>query len=137
MAQASPVDLAGVRMAPIAAGVLLAHVGDGGLGVSALDLECGDQRVLGLDGDLIRLAPDLDPNSIPDAHASGLPDPSKTRRLHVGMPTRLAAIGPTFCALTVAPISTGSAPGSPSCVDCLPRDAAANGLLDEPVGRSI
>ena len=53
----------------IAAGILLAHVGDGGLGVSALDFECGNQCGLCLHGDLIRRTSYLDSNGIPDAHA--------------------------------------------------------------------
>src|SRR5918993_4497701 len=101
-----------MRMAPIAAGVLLAHVGDGGLGVRRLDLERGDQRVLGLDRHLIRLAPDLDSNSIPDAHACGLRERSEGWLLHLGMPIRPAAVWPMPRALTVTAIPTGLSPGS-------------------------
>jgi hypothetical protein len=39
-----PTDLAGVRMAPIAAGVSLTHVGDGGLRVRRLDHERSNER---------------------------------------------------------------------------------------------
>ena len=49
----------------IAAGVLLAHVGDGGFGVRRLDLERSNERVLGFDRHLIRLVPDLDSDRIP------------------------------------------------------------------------
>src|SRR5690606_30973016 len=47
-------QLARVRVAPVAAGVLLAHVGDRGVRMRRLDLERGDQRVLGLDRLLVR-----------------------------------------------------------------------------------
>jgi len=50
-----PTDLAGVRMAPIAAGVSLVHVGDSGFGVRHLDLERRNERVVGFDRHLIRL----------------------------------------------------------------------------------
>jgi hypothetical protein len=42
------IDLACMRMASIAAGVLFAHVSDGGLWVRRLDLERSNERVLGL-----------------------------------------------------------------------------------------
>jgi hypothetical protein len=59
------IDLAGMRMASIAAGVSLAHVGDRSFGVRCLDLERRDKRVLGLNRHLIRPVADLDPDRIP------------------------------------------------------------------------
>lgn len=41
------VDLTGTRLAPVAADVLLAHIRDRRFGVRRLDLERGDERVLG------------------------------------------------------------------------------------------
>jgi hypothetical protein len=60
-----PTDLAGVRMAPIAAGVSLAHVGDSGFGVRHLDLERRNERILGFNRYLIPPVADLDPDRIP------------------------------------------------------------------------
>src|SRR5215217_4645830 len=57
-----------MRMASVAAGVLLAHVGDGGVGMRRLDLERGDERVLGLDRDLVRLVAGPDPDHVPQGH---------------------------------------------------------------------
>jgi hypothetical protein len=54
-----------MRMAPVAADVLLAHVRDHGLGMRHLDLERGDERVLGFHRHLICLVPDLDPDCVP------------------------------------------------------------------------
>src|SRR4051794_10238020 len=51
-----------MRVAPVAAGVLLTHVGDGGLGMRRLDLERGGEGVPGLDHHLVRLAPDPVPH---------------------------------------------------------------------------
>jgi hypothetical protein len=59
------VDLVGVRVASIASGVLLAHVGDRSFRVCRLDLERSDQRVLGFDRHLIRLLAGLDPDRVP------------------------------------------------------------------------
>jgi hypothetical protein len=59
------IDLASMRMASIAARVSLAHVGDRSFGVRRLDLERGDERVLGFDCHLIRPVADLDPDRIP------------------------------------------------------------------------
>src|SRR5918994_7137000 len=70
------VDLTGMRMASIAAGVSLAHVGDGGLRVHRLDLERGYERVLGFDRHLIRGVPDLDADRIPQGHVCSLRDPT-------------------------------------------------------------
>jgi hypothetical protein len=42
-------NTASENMAPIATGVLLAHVGDGGVGMRRLDPERRDERVLGFD----------------------------------------------------------------------------------------
>jgi hypothetical protein len=47
-----------MRMSLVAPGVLLAHVGNSSFGVSGLDLERSDQRILGFDRDLTRLPPD-------------------------------------------------------------------------------
>jgi hypothetical protein len=52
-------------MAAIAAGVLLAHVGDRSFGMRRLDLERSDERVLGFNRHLIRPVADLDPDRIP------------------------------------------------------------------------
>src|SRR3954447_6492454 len=60
-------------MASVTAGVLLAHVGDGGVGVRRLDLERGDQGVLGLDRHLVRLVADLDPDRVPQGHGAASP----------------------------------------------------------------
>jgi hypothetical protein len=87
-------------MAPITAGVLLAHVRDRSFGVSALDFERSYQRIPGFDRHLIRLASDLDSDSIPDAHACSLHDPSKNWRLDPGMPT--------LCALAATSMPRGS-----------------------------
>jgi hypothetical protein len=59
------IDLAGMRMASIAAGVSLAHVGDCGFGVRRLDLKRRDERVLGFNSHLICPVADLDPDRIP------------------------------------------------------------------------
>jgi hypothetical protein len=59
------VDLAGMRMASIAAGVSLANVCDHGLRVRRLYLERSNERVLGFDRHLIRPVADLDPHRIP------------------------------------------------------------------------
>jgi hypothetical protein len=58
------IDLAGMRVAPIAAGVSLAHIGDHGFGVRRLDLERSNERVLGFNRHLIRPVADLDPDRI-------------------------------------------------------------------------
>src|SRR3954453_2365312 len=65
-------DLVGMRVASVAAGVLLAHVGDGGVGMRRLDLEPGDEGVLGLDRHLVRLAPDPDPDRVLHGHGCSL-----------------------------------------------------------------
>jgi hypothetical protein len=57
-----------MRMASIAAGVSLTHVGDGGLRVRRLDLERSNERVLGFDRHLTRFVPDLDADRIPQGH---------------------------------------------------------------------
>jgi hypothetical protein len=54
------IELAGVRMASIATGVSLTDVSDDGLRVRRLDLERGNEPVLGLDRHLIRLILDFD-----------------------------------------------------------------------------
>jgi hypothetical protein len=59
------IDLAGMRMASIAARVSLAHVGDRSFGVRRLDFERGDERVLGFNRHLIRPVAGLDPDRIP------------------------------------------------------------------------
>src|SRR4051812_45588173 len=72
-------DLVGMRVAPVAAGVLLAHVGDGGLGMRRLDLERGDEGVLGLDRHLVRLVHDPDPDRVLHGHGRSLPRPLTSR----------------------------------------------------------
>src|SRR5690349_10167475 len=74
-----------MRVAPVAAGVLLAHVGDGGLGMRRLDLERGGEGVLGLDRHLVRLAPDPDPDRVLHRHGcSLLLRPDARSRVNVG-----------------------------------------------------
>jgi hypothetical protein len=58
------VNLAGMRMASIATGVSLAHVGDRDFGVCRLDLEGRDERVLCVNRHLTRLVRYLHPDSI-------------------------------------------------------------------------
>jgi hypothetical protein len=53
-----------MRMALIAAGILLAHVGDGGFGMRGLDLERSNQGILSLDRHLVRPVPELDADRI-------------------------------------------------------------------------
>src|SRR5690349_21116637 len=73
-----------MRVAPVAAGVLLAHVGDGGLGMRGLDLERGGEGVPGLDRHLVRLAPDPDPDRVLHGHGcSLLPRPDARSRVNV------------------------------------------------------
>ena len=72
-------DLVGMRVASVAAGVLLAHVGDGGLGIRRLDLERGDEGVLQLDHHLVRLVHDPDPDRVLHGHGRGLPRPLTSR----------------------------------------------------------
>src|SRR3954465_15066376 len=105
-------------MAPIAAGVLLAHVGDHGLGVSPLDLERGDQRVLGFDGYLIRLAPDLDPEGVAHGHACSRRDPSESRLPHRPRQpgSRGAMAGPFPCSLR--PLAPSARHRTPTRVFC-------------------
>jgi hypothetical protein len=54
-----------MRMASIAAGVSLAHIGDRSFGMNRLDLERRNERVLGFNRHLIRPVADLDPDRIP------------------------------------------------------------------------
>src|SRR3954454_6417518 len=72
-----------MRVASVAAGVLLAHVGDGGAGMRRLDLERGDERVLGLDRHLVRLVADLDPDRVPQGHSRSLLRPGALLRVNV------------------------------------------------------
>jgi hypothetical protein len=73
-----------MRVASVAAGVLLAHVGDGGVGMRRLDLERGGEGVLGLDRHLVRLAPDPDPDRVLHGHGSLLlPRPDAPPRVNV------------------------------------------------------
>src|SRR3954447_2126175 len=101
-----------MRMAPITAGVLLAHVRDRGFGVSALDSQRSDQRIVGFDRHLIRLVSALNPDSIPAAHACSLHDPSETWRLDPGMPT--------LCALAATSMPRGSLRKWTLCLRLLP-----------------
>jgi hypothetical protein len=59
------IDLLGMRMASIAAGVSFAHIGDHGFGVRRLGLELNNECVLGLNRHLIRPVADLDSDRIP------------------------------------------------------------------------
>src|SRR3954453_3770581 len=68
-----------MRVAAVSAGVLLAHVGDGGLGMRRLDLERGNEGVLGLDRHLVRLAPDPDPDHVLHGHGRSLLRPLTSR----------------------------------------------------------
>jgi hypothetical protein len=77
------VDLAGMRMASIAAGVSLAHVCDRGFRVRRLDFERSNERVLGFDRHLIRLVPDLDADRIPQGIMA-----ASVMRLKAGSGTR-------------------------------------------------
>src|SRR3954447_19951338 len=94
-----------MRMASVAAGVLLTHIGDGSISVRRLDLERGDQSVLGLDRHLVRLVAHLDPDRVPQGHGTASPDrkppqvnvaahPTGAEYFSVRLPRRPVSIGP-------------------------------------------
>jgi hypothetical protein len=57
-----------MRMALVAAGVLLAHVGDGGVWMRRLDLERSNECIFGFDRNLIRPVADPDPDHVLQGH---------------------------------------------------------------------
>src|SRR3954454_3423909 len=93
-----------MRMASVGAGVLLTHIGDGSISVRRLDLERGDQSVLGLDRHLVRLVAHLDSDRVPQGHGAASPDrkppwvsvaahPTGTEHLSARRPRPLVPIG--------------------------------------------
>ena len=83
------------------------------------------RRALSINGDLIRLTPDLDSDRLPRECFRPPRSSPETRRLASWHGIRLAAVGPAPSALTITLISTGSLPRSTSCLRSLSPRAVA------------
>ena len=75
------------RMPRIAAAILPAHIGDGGVGMLGLHFERGNQRILRIDGDAVGFALGDEAHGVMTRHVLNLPPRSIVIALALVMPS--------------------------------------------------
>src|SRR5262245_1364822 len=95
------------RMPRIAAAILPAHIGDGGVGTLALHFERSNQRVLRIDGDAVGFALGDEAHGVMTRHVLNLPPWSIVPQPKMSMRRRLCAVALPLCISGV----DGASPG--------------------------
>src|SRR5262245_43927133 len=95
------------RMPRIAAAILPAHIGDGGVGTLALHFERGNPRVLRIDGDAVGFALGDEAHGVMTRHVLNLPPWSIVPQPKMSMRRRLCAVALPLCISGV----DGASPG--------------------------
>ena len=111
-----------MRMASIAAGVSLAHIGDRGFGVRRLDLKRRDERVLGFNRHDLDPVADLDPDRHTVRSWLSLRDPTEswlgTWASAVLEPDRMADLSPPTEFVSASALGQGTAYGAAGRGSC-------------------